>query len=376
MFFQDHPQPFRRYGDPPIDQNPSSSYWLGCGCPAKYTNWTKIQLLGKGSYGTVHLAICMDSYSSGESIAMKSAILDQSSSLMKEAEILKHFVDCPEIVRCFGVDFTVENGQRFFNLLLEYASGGTLLDLIKKSGGKIQENEVKKYTRMIVKGLRCMHEKGFVHCDLKPENILVFPSPDGASYVKITDFGLSKIPEDPNELITTTKFSFRGTPTYMSPESVVLGEIHGSLDIWSLGCIVVEMISGNLAWEFNDMEDLMVLIAKESPKIPETMSEIGKDFLLRCLARDPKERWTAEMLLRHPFLIETRSGTPSTRSAVCYSSAGNVLPPPGFESISRKPSIIQKYLPPPGFESISKKPLVKKYLPTPPGFSSKRILQA
>jgi serine/threonine protein kinase len=96
-----------------------------------------------------------------ESIAVKSATLEQSSSLMKEAEIFKHFVDCPEIVRCFGVDVTVENGQRLFNLLLEYAQGGTLLDLIKKSGGKMQENNVKKYTRMILKGLHCMHEKGF-----------------------------------------------------------------------------------------------------------------------------------------------------------------------------------------------------------------------
>jgi serine/threonine protein kinase len=365
--FFHHPQQFRCHGCP-------SSYWLGCGCPTKHTFWTKVHLLGKGSYGTVHLAVCLDSYPCG-SIAVKSAILEQSSSLMKEAEILKHFVDCPEIVRCLGVDLTVESGQRFFNLLLEYAPGGTLLDLIKKSGGKMQENDVKKYTRMILKGLRCMHEKGFVHCDLKPENILAFPSPCGASYVKITDFGLSKIPGDLNELIKKKMFSFRGTPTYMSPESIVPGEIHSGLDIWSLGCIVVELISGNLAWEFNDMEDLMIQIATKSPKIPETMSEIGKDFLLRCFARDTRKRWTAEMLLRHPFLLETRSSTPSTRSAVCYSSTGNLLPPPGFESSSKKP-FTKKYLPPPGFESISKKPLLQKCLPPPPGFSSKRILQA
>jgi serine/threonine protein kinase len=123
------------------------------------------------------------------------------------------------------------------------------------------------------------------------------------------------------------------------------------------------------------MEDLMTQIASKSPKIPETMSEIGKDFLLRCFIRVPTKRWKAEMLLRHPFFLETRSGTPSTRSVVRYSSAGNLLPPLEFESISKKP-FIQKYFPPPGFKSISKKPLVQKYLPTTPRFSSKRIMRA
>lgn len=56
--------------------------------------------------------------------------------------------------------------------------------------------------------------------------------------------------------------------------------------MWSLGCIAVEMITGNRAWEYKGMEALMVQIAMESPKIPETVSEIGKDFLRRCFARD------------------------------------------------------------------------------------------
>jgi serine/threonine protein kinase len=82
-----------------------------------------------------------------------------------------------------------------------------LHDLIKKSGGKLDKRDFQKYTRMIVKGLHCIREKGYIHCDLKLENILVFSSSDGASSEKITDFGLSKIPGDLNVLMTK-KFDF------------------------------------------------------------------------------------------------------------------------------------------------------------------------
>jgi serine/threonine protein kinase len=155
--------------------------------------------------------------SSSGFMAVKLAVIDKSFSFMKEAEILQEFVDCPEVVRGLGFDINYEGGLWFYNLLMEYASRGTLHDLIKKSGGKLDECDVKKYTRMILRGLRCIHGKGYVHCDLKPENIFVFSSPNGASKsVKITDFGLSKIPGDLNELITK-RYDFRGTPLYMSP---------------------------------------------------------------------------------------------------------------------------------------------------------------
>jgi serine/threonine protein kinase len=155
---------------------------------------------------------------------------------------------------------------------------GLLMNLIKKSGGKLAEHDVQKYTKMIVKGLHCIHEKGYVHCDLKPENILVFSSPDGGSSLKITDFGLSKIPGDLDELMTKS-FGFRGTPVYLSPESLLHGGIQACLDIWSLGCVVVEMISGKWAWDcIGGREELAIEIATESPKIPENMSETGKDF--------------------------------------------------------------------------------------------------
>ncbi|XP_062152164.1 mitogen-activated protein kinase kinase kinase 20-like [Alnus glutinosa] len=236
--------------------------------PGSPMSWFKVKVLGRGSYGTVHLAISTSTTGSSSSgfFAVKSAVVEHFDSLMKEIEILKEFINCPKIVRGLGFELTFEHGLLLYNLFME------------------------------------------------PENILVFSSPDGGSSLKITDFGLSKIPGDLDELMTKS-FGFRGTPVYLSPESLLQGEIQACLDIWSLGCVVVEMISGKWAWDCTGgREELAIEIATESPKIPENMSQTGKDFLRRCFERDPRDRWTVEMLLHHPFLLETEGPPSSTRS--------------------------------------------------------------
>jgi serine/threonine protein kinase len=86
------------------------------------------------------------------------------------------------------------------------------------------------------------------------------------------------------------------------------------------------MISERPAWDCTGgMDDLVIQIATESPNIPETMSKIGKDFLRRCFAWDPTERWTAEMLLRHPFLLETEAPPPSITTALGFSVSKKCL---------------------------------------------------
>ncbi|XP_059451410.1 mitogen-activated protein kinase kinase kinase 17-like [Corylus avellana] len=122
--------------------------------------WLKIKFLGRGSYGTVHLAQSRNWYGSSWLMAVKSVAFERSSSLKKEAQILQEFVDCPQVVRGLGFDVTLEGGLWFYNLFMEYAPGGTLHDLIQRSGGKLDERDVQKFTRMILKGLRCIHEKG------------------------------------------------------------------------------------------------------------------------------------------------------------------------------------------------------------------------
>ncbi|KAH7536881.1 hypothetical protein FEM48_Zijuj03G0033100 [Ziziphus jujuba var. spinosa] len=120
-------------------------------------NRKRLKVLGSGSYGTVSLSISMNPRISPKLIAIKFATIYDSKSRQKEKRILQHFSNCSEnIVRCYGNELSTENGYLVYNLLLEYANGGNLFDLIRSNPeGGLPEHEVQNYTRMILKGLHC-----------------------------------------------------------------------------------------------------------------------------------------------------------------------------------------------------------------------------
>ncbi|KAJ8766631.1 hypothetical protein K2173_001151 [Erythroxylum novogranatense] len=260
---------------------------------------SKLRVLGEGTLGTVRLA-----WVNSQVVVIKSTELSKWPALSKEYNLLKKLDGCNEVTQCFGMFNDFEDGKEYCNLLLEYASGGSLDDHIKNhQGGCLPENEnmVRKYILMLLRGLSAIHQKGIVHCDLKPANILVFPNEDGICRLKIADFGNARTVRFRN----SRKFKIVGTPLYMSPESVALGEIMPPLDVWSLGCIIIEMLTGKRALQLRSLKDLITYLAftNEAPSIPENMSTIGRQFLEKCFVRNPKERWTADMLLNHPYMF-------------------------------------------------------------------------
>ncbi|XP_017974524.1 PREDICTED: mitogen-activated protein kinase kinase kinase 2 [Theobroma cacao] len=275
--------------------------------------WTKLKTLGKGSFAIVHLVKPTNSVSDDQVFAMKSCLYQLSSSLQKEQKILKRFFPCRNIVQCYGDMLSCEQGAVVYNLFLEYAPGGSLLDLINnKYGGKVPECDARCYARILVEGVRDIHERGYVHCDLKPGNVLVYPSDEygSVSSLKIADFGLAEQPgervDEPG--VDPWMLKFPGTAVYMPPEGINYKKISASMDIWSLGCIVLQMVTGKLPWEYEDLTDLAIQLGSRrySPKISENMSSTGQDFLSKCFVRDPSERWTADMLLSHPFVLPDR----------------------------------------------------------------------
>lgn len=199
------------------------------------------------------------------------------------------------ILKYIGSGLTRENDGLVYNILMEYVSGGSLHDLIKNSSGKLPEPATRSFTRQILKGLMYLHERGIVHCDLKSQNVLV---EENGVVLKIADMGCAK---------SVAESGFSGTPAFMAPEVARGEEQRFPADVWALGCTVIEMMTGSSPWpELNDVVAAMYKIgfSGESPEIPGWISEKVKDFLKNCLEKDPKQRWTVEELLKHPFLEE------------------------------------------------------------------------
>lgn len=278
--------------------------------------WVRGKEIGRGSFATIYTAKPKNPSSQLPPLmAVKSAESYYSASVENEKRILDQIGSCPQIIRCFGDDRTVEDGEEFYNLMLEYATGGTLADELKRNGGRLAEADVRRHTNSLLKGLGFVHAKGFVHCDVKLQNVLVFDN----GVAKIADFGLAKKAGEAEQ-----KAEVRGTPLYMAPESVNDNEYESSADVWALGCLVAEMASGKPVWHHSPGANIFKLLMRiggdELPQIPEDLCEEGKDFLEKCFVKDPRKRWTAEMLLSHPFvsdydavLLEDTKPSPSPR---------------------------------------------------------------
>lgn len=256
--------------------------------------WKRGNLLGEGAFGSVYLATSSDQQSV---MAVKSSLACESDSLLNEKQVLEDLKGCSNIIHCYGADFTNENGQDFYNLLLEYAAGGTLADRLRNFGpGGLPELDIRRYTRSMLSGLSYMHKYGYVHCDIKPDNILLVENT-----AKIGDLGLAK--KAGETLKSSGKgYDLRGTPMYMAPESVN-NEYEPKIDVWALGCTVLELITGKRPWDCEPVAVLYKLaVTDRTPEIPSWVPNEARDFLNKCLERDPILRWTAEMLLNHPYV--------------------------------------------------------------------------
>ncbi|XP_017428651.2 mitogen-activated protein kinase kinase kinase 18 [Vigna angularis] len=259
------------------------------------TSWLRGRCVGKGAFGVVNAAV---SRADGRVFAVKS--VDRGlghprrlEALENEIEILKR-VASPHVVAYLGDDVTFEHGgtASFRNLHLEYMPGGTVADLDRAD---VDESLVRRYAWCLVSALRDVHARGFVHCDVKGRNVLLSGNRAAA---KLADFGSAVEVEVPQDFLP------RGSPMWMAPE-VVRRERQGpESDVWSLGCTVIEIVNGKPPWEDHGVDTLSRIgYSDELPEFPSKLSELGKDFLEKCLRREWRERWSCDQLLQHPFLL-------------------------------------------------------------------------
>lgn len=269
-------------------------------------NWMKGDLIGEGSFGSVYLALHAIT---GELMAVKQVELpniakgtegDKKKNLMISA--LKQEIDLlqglhhPHIVQYLGTS----SDEDHLNIFLEYVPGGSIAGMLKQYN-TFMEPLVRNFTRQILEGLSYLHSRNIIHRDIKGANILV----DNRGAVKISDFGVSKktnfggMNDAPG-----TRTSLQGSVFWMAPEVVRQSGQSLKSDIWSVGCLIVEMFTGSRP--FPSMTTLQTLFAvgsnNEAPSIPDSASDEAKGFLAKTFEIDHNKRPGADELLKERFL--------------------------------------------------------------------------
>ncbi|KAH7015214.1 hypothetical protein EDB80DRAFT_329295 [Ilyonectria destructans] len=269
--------------------------------------WFKGQLIGKGTYGRVYLGM---NATTGEFLAVKevevnpkaaggdkSKMKELVAGLDQEIDTMQH-LDHVNIVQYLGC----ERKETSISIFLEYISGGSIGSCLRKHG-KFEESIVSSLTRQTLSGLAYLHREGILHRDLKADNILL----DVDGTCKISDFGISK--KTDNIYGNDKTNNMQGSVFWMAPEVIrSQGEGYSAkVDIWSLGCVVLEMFAGKRPWAKEEAVGAIYKIANgETPPIPEdiqgTLGPLAVAFMMDCFQVNPFDRPTADVLLsQHPF---------------------------------------------------------------------------
>src|SRR4051794_9764386 len=177
-------------------------------------------------------------------------------------------------------------------LVMEFVEGESLLVTIQR--GRVPWPRALRIGMQVASALARAHQMGVIHRDLKPENILIVkraPDDTESEHVKLTDFGIAKVTGEPSLTMNEQLF---GTPGYIAPEYVGGLGIDGRSDIYSLAVVIYEMITGVLPFEGKGQSELLLKPLTSAPIPPskriEGLPADLESLLLRCLAREPRER--------------------------------------------------------------------------------------
>ncbi|EPY52953.1 STE/STE11 protein kinase Byr2 [Schizosaccharomyces cryophilus OY26] len=267
--------------------------------------WIRGALIGSGSFGQVYLGM---NASSGELMAVKQICISEFKkskerhsslfkSLVSEIALLQELAH-EHIVQYLGSNLTSE----FLNIFLEYVPGGSVTGLLEMYGS-FEAGLVRNFIKQTLEGLQYLHSKGIVHRDIKGANILV----DNKGKIKISDFGISKKLEleNPTDKIRSSRPSLQGSSFWMAPEVVKQTQHTEKTDIWSLGCLVIEMLTSNHPYPTCDQMQAIFKIGQNiPPEYPPNATPSVHDFLNKTFAIDCHERPTASELLQHPFIVK------------------------------------------------------------------------
>lgn len=284
--------------------------------------WLKGARIGSGSFGTVYLGM---NARTGELMAVKQVELQPSAfaaglvgssddkndlkleqKLKNASRIHRKMIDALQHEMNLLKDLHHENIVKYYgsseesgnlNIFLEYVPGGSVSSMLN-SYGPFEESLITNFTRQILIGVVYLHRKNIIHRDIKGANILI----DIKGCVKITDFGISKKLSPLNKQ-QNKRASLQGSVYWMAPEVVKQAATTEKADIWSTGCVVIEMFTGRHPFpDFSQMQAIFKIGTSTTPEIPSWATDKSKDFLEKTFLLDYKKRPSAAELLQHPWL--------------------------------------------------------------------------
>ncbi|OVA15566.1 Protein kinase domain [Macleaya cordata] len=247
----------------------------------------------------------------GMEVAIKEIIMDRLSkklqdSLVSEIVILKK-INHPNIIRLHEI---IEVHGRI-HLILEYCRGGDLSMYLQRHG-RVPEATAKHFMQQLAAGLQILRENNLIHRDLKPQNLLLTTN-DNQSILKIADFGFARSLQ-PRGLAET----LCGSPLYMAPEIMQLQKYDAKADLWSVGAILFQLVTGKTPFTGNNQIQLLQNIVKSNelyfPPDNKDFSSDCTDLCRKLLRRNPVERLTFEEFFNHPFLSTNKSEESSSRT--------------------------------------------------------------
>ncbi len=231
-------------------------------------------------------------------------------------------------------------------LVMEMLSGETLERRLEH--GPLPLADVVRITAQVARGLSLAHQQNIVHRDLKPANIfLAHSDDDGGEVAKVLDFGIAKVSDVNQNTSTTRTGTVLGTPQFMSPEQVRgLKSVDSRADIYSLGMVVFNMLTGTLAYEGEAFGDLLLSICtKDLPSVNEAARWLPialDNWYYRCCARDPDDRFqtadeAADSLLEASGLAGTLgsvSAVVAGGNSVALGTLSGSAPPPARKDVA------------------------------------------
>jgi len=286
------------------------------------------QKIGQGGMGVVYLAV-------HPLIGKRAAIKILKKELCADPHQLERFIDEARVVNQIGHPNIVDvfafgempDGRSYF--VMEYLKGETLRARIARS--PIGPIEVGQIVRPLARALEAAHEKGVIHRDLKPDNVFLVAQRNEISTVKLLDFGIAKLARNDHRVEKTATGAIVGTPQYIAPEQAKGYTIDHRADIYALGGIIYELLTGRPPFVADNAMEMVAKHLMETPLPPSqfapSVAPELDDLVLRMLAKTPDGRPTLTEICDVVERVKVRASTQAPFGPPVRAESSGPFPP-------------------------------------------------